>query len=765
MDIVNTPYWVFEFLKVLCGYLLVGFLWPRFVFAKHLRGKSAVYQFSFCATVQTVLINTVVLGLGLFHILNVWTVRAVFYGVPLVMLYRRLNVTEERALAAYRSLTFTRTKLLLERLRRAAGKRVKALWQDARPHLLEYLALGAVGMYALVYFSWGAFQTTVYSYPDQYTHHSWIYSLIQGQIFSEGVYPEAMHCLLYTIHTLLGVEVYSLLLFFGSIQTVIFLLACYCLFREFFRWRFTPIFALALFVLLGTENEEVLAGMARLQGALPLEFALTAQMLCVLFLVRYLRRAGTPLGRGKFAGCIVGGDLFIFMMALAAMLVSHFHPVMIAFVLCVVVVLFHLKKVFSKERFLPLAAAVLCGVLIAIAPMAAGLASGIPVEGSMNWALGIIDGADDPDRRDSQRGELDTALADGGDSFLEKTAKSASFGGKMVHRAYKELLSPRWAGALLALMTVAAVGGAVLKLALVLWPNRLNGFKNKGLDRLWLGGYLPLAALSFAMILVYIMPYLGLPELILGRRLITTERILLLAVAVIPLDLLFALLMLRLKTAALWALSALGLAAVCLWASSGENYHGYLYCDLTRYQADVAVMTDIIRTYPQYSYTIVSPTDGLYHMIQHGRHEELLDFMLKSADQRYFLPTEYVFIFVEKKPLVYAQTHYAKGPAWLAAPEKLFPFSAVWSQSPDVTASEISMDAARSDLGEFRAPFDYYRFNRTVVESKVYYWCQRFQELYPNEMDVYYEDEDFVCYYFRQQPNSPYDLAIANEAE
>ena len=93
-------------------------------------------------------------------------------------------------------------------------------------------------------------------------------------------------------------------------------------------------------------------------------------------------------------------------------------------------------------------------------------------------------------------------------------------------------------------------------------------------------------------------------------------------------------------------------------------------------------------------------------------------------------------------------------------PGKLFPFSSVWSQHPTVTAGEISLEAAQSGLGEFKAPFDYYRFNSPVVESKVYYWCQRFAELYPGEIKIYYEDEDFVCYYFQQEPDAPYDLAI-----
>ena len=44
--------------------------------------------------------------------------------------------------------------------------------------------------------------------------------------------------------------------------------------------------------------------------------------------------------------------------------------------------------------------------------------------------------------------------------------------------------------------------------------------------------------------------------------------------------------------------------------------------------------------------------------------------------------------------------------------------------------------------------------------SHMYYWAQKFMELYPNEMEVYYESDDFVCYRLKQNGNSLYNLAI-----
>ena len=68
-------------------------------------------------------------------------------------------------------------------------------------------------VFAIIYFSYGAFQNHSYGWGDMYVHHAWIYGLKEGQIFSAGVYPEAMHCFVYCMDALFGVSIYSCLLF------------------------------------------------------------------------------------------------------------------------------------------------------------------------------------------------------------------------------------------------------------------------------------------------------------------------------------------------------------------------------------------------------------------------------------------------------------------------------------------------------------------------------------------------------------------------
>lgn len=764
MDIMNTLYWVFEFIKVLVGYLLVEFVWPRVVFARHLKGKPVVYQFGFCVTVQTVLINTVVLGLGLLHILNCWVVRAVFYGVPLVVLYLRLGVTEERTFQFLEALSVARIKLLFMRLRRLTADWVQGMLRSMRAHGLEYLMLGAIAVYALIYFSWGAFQTLCYGFGDQYVHHSWIYGLLEGKVFSGGVYPEAMHCLLYTIKTVLGVRVYSLMLFFGSIQGVVFLIAVYCFCREIFGWRYTPVFILAAIILLKTASAAECTGMGRLIATLPLEFGLPSQFLCTTYLIRYLRTDREFHGQGKFAKYILGPDLFLFTMALAAMIASHFYPVILAFFMCLGVTVYYLRRVFCKERFLPLILAVLCGFLIAVMPMIAALASGMRFQASMDWAMSVIDGTDS-ESREQDTGELGEVLQQENLKLTEKIVSVVKFGLHLFYRGISELIGEERSVFFLILIPLILIICLLVKIVLhFLKDATITWSRKQKINSYWLDGYFLLPILCIILIVVYIAPYCGLPELVAGVRLASTQRIIFFALAAIPLDFIFVILVLKIKAAVLQIISAICLAMICVWTCGEQNYHEYLYCQATRYTSDVALMENIINQYSKYSYTIVSPTDGLYQVIEEGRHEELLDFVQGVAGERYFLPTEHVFIFVEKRPIEYAEAHFFAGPSWLAIER------APWwngSQAPNIWASEISRASAEQDIPSLTPPFQNYKDleSRTIIESKAYYWCERFMKLYPHEMSVYYEDDDFICYYFRQEASSPYDLTIAYEED
>ena len=64
-----TWYWALEYVRIFFAYVMILFVWPSVVFWDYLRGRSRTVRFAFCVTVPVVLLNTVVLSLGVFHIL------------------------------------------------------------------------------------------------------------------------------------------------------------------------------------------------------------------------------------------------------------------------------------------------------------------------------------------------------------------------------------------------------------------------------------------------------------------------------------------------------------------------------------------------------------------------------------------------------------------------------------------------------------------------------------------------------------------------
>ena len=155
-------------------------------------------------------------------------------------------------------------------------------------HLWEYTLLSVVIIYGMVYFSYGAFQLFSFGTGDVYVHTQWIYALTQGKVFSNGVYPEGMHCFAYGVHALFGVRLYSCMLFLGCIHAATFFLGAYVFLRTIFKWKYTPMFALTVFLTFEMRNLDMLAVFARLQWSIPQEFAYHAVFLCAAYLIKFL---------------------------------------------------------------------------------------------------------------------------------------------------------------------------------------------------------------------------------------------------------------------------------------------------------------------------------------------------------------------------------------------------------------------------------------------------------------------------------------------
>ena len=791
-------YWVFEYGKVLIAYIALMYIWPMVVFRRYLAPKSRTYKFAFCTTVQVILINTVVLLLGLVHILNRWTMILFFYGGILVSLLWKRKFTGEGIQRVRQVLVGTRgVKLFLlqaiSSMRHALRRGVKNLWRSSKGKRLEYLLLGVVVLFGMIYFSYGAFVDHSYGFGDMYTHHAWIYGLLEGKIFSAGIYPEAMHCFIYAMHQLFGIRVYSCMLFVAGVHVSTLLIAIYCFLKEVLKSRYTSLLIIASFLVLDLMCIDEVFSMARLQWTLPQEFALYTQFLCALYLVRYLRTDRNPRKEsGKRKWVVWDENLFLFMMALAASFAIHFYVTIMAFFLCASFAVFLLHRIFRKGNFRSLVAAVFAGIFIAAAPMGLAYATGIPFQGSIDWALNVISGEDTKVGRTQQaeailnteQGEtvlpsatetkdsntsLNGQSSDAHANGTEITQKTIPLTERLKRLAikvwdvtekkseglysygYATLYGEERADWILRFTALAAGIGVVCCLIALLIHRKI---------KIFFEGYLGLTLASIAFMILYAAPFLGLPELIAGARVCSTGQLLILAMMFVPVDLFLYLIGLTVIRVVLPMVSIVLTGAIYVGANYFDVYHGFLYNELTRYNSVVDVTNNIIKNFPQYSYTIVSPTDELYQVIEYGRHEEIYNFVKVIQSNAYSLPSEYIFLYVEKKPIQYAQSHFYTGPEWLAKEKYTQYYTMYFSEGNQLNQSTISDDFADRDFMFFLKESQNYSdlASRTILESKLNRWCKQFEHNFPNDINTYYEDDDFVCYVIRQNTSRLFNL-------
>lgn len=741
---IDIPYEAVEYGKVLLGYVFMMFLVPSVVFHRHLRNKTPLYCFGFCVTAVPVCLNAMVLVLGLFHILDTRLTALILWGV--------FGVSAARLIWEFRH--------ELPGWRRRFSLRLpkSLLRKDG-----VYLGLWAVTLlFGAVYFTYGAFQVSCYGYGDLYVHHSWIYGLMEGNVYSGGIYPEAMHCVIYCMRAFLGISVFSCLRFFQCIHVVVYLVSAGCLLREIFRWRYTPVLTLVLFLTLNVRGAEMITPMSRLQWTMPMEFGLPAVFLCVLFLIRYVKGTPESAGEANAKGYWRDENLLVFMLAVTVTLVTHFYTTIMAFLLCVPVALCACRKVFHWKRLLPLVTAAVCSLVIALAPIGWALAKGMPFEGSINWALSSMSG--DSAREDQTRLEFSAGEEPGGEGTERETEEDRGENRGGVYRFGYAKLYGEGRGALL-------LGLTCLALALCLAGKIRKCKWAEGVGY----GYVPMALMSVVFVVTYAMPYMGLPQIIAEGRFSAAGHPLTLAAALIPLDIAGALAAERWGEKLLGKLAVAAAIGIYVLVRLTGNYHGFLYYELSRYPEAVTITREIMESLTPHTYAITSTTDELYQVVEQGTHVELQTFLENVEQEEYYLWMPHVFFFVEKKPLYYAQLYFAEGPSWLG--EERYPDESreeyetvhpTWrvSQAPDVIASEISPDKTEREITEPNAWLRYTMLeNREVLESRAYEQCMRLMETYPGQMDIYFEDENFICFHLRQDRKNPCNLAIPREQQ
>lgn len=726
-------------LQVGLAYAFALFLFPRLLFTKHLRGKSLSYQFWFSVIVGNFYLVQVVFLLALPGFNNAVTMPLAAFGGafgvycwnhrPEVLHFLKSQWGRFKRLifGSYGIRLYLKDSLRLQfRLQKLRGRVSRVVLH----HWAEWLLLLLCSGYAFWYFSYQTFHYYGFGAPDLSVHENWINNIAEQNLFSSGVYPFGFHCVIYFLYEVFHVEIYASLRFFGPIQFLLILYGLFSLLRRLCKNRYTPFIGILIYIMFPWFNFQV---HMRFSWALPQEFGMAMIYPAVLFLWKYL-------DSGKKT------DLMLFGAAFSLTLSGHFYDTIIAFLFCLAVGLSYLRRIIRRKMLLPILLAGIVSVAVSLAPLGISLLAGNRLEPSLNWALGVMQSSGEQEITDT--GE-ESSLPEDGTESLSPDEDGLQEGTKPSQQPapspgildkLKTKLSAVYALIQTNLLIESNSRAAYfLCLALVFLYCLVQLFRRNKNGRL--NSWLSVALYNVLLFALLGAHPLGLPNLMDSFRTSIYLCYALVPVYVMAADMLLQLLANRrllYRTAGGVVAGAVLCTGVAVPAFGWQRPLSATY--LLQFNGAFLAMESIKHDFPKQKWTIVSGADEVRPVWGYGWHYETIDFLAKQDDEVLNIPTQYVFFFVEKQPLVYGQT--------------------LFMNDPKILKGEISEELADTPLVLESQASGYYQGQRSIVMSKLNRYLEEFQKLYPNELRVYYEDDDFICYMLEQNEYNLYNFAM-----
>ena len=762
---------IIQILEVLAAYTLIALLLPwlalRNVFCKFTISERIMGYF----LAGNFYVIYLVFLMEFLHISGRVTLMAGTVTPFLIILYRkyrgRISETIEKFLLKVRYILHGEHgwKTLLfgrkEEKKRSYHRQDVKRWINYVPDLFLTALLIAGVCYV-----YGRNAVTVYGYKasDMPVHTYWVNLMDENHIFGAGVYPHGYHCIIYYLHKVFGFPTYVVMRVFGFVQTIFVHLALLVPLRALCKNRYTPYIGTAVYLMGNFFSAQTYS---RYASTLPQEFGMLFIFPTAYFAIAFFQKYAAVLKaeteeEKKEDTRITKWYLLGLIISFSLTLTVHFYNTMIAGVLCVGLAIGYFFRCLRWKYLKQLIIAALLSVLLAVAPMAIGVAMGNPLQGSLYWGMNVIKGtANDSGNLSTKKkvvkdknGNEVTVVGDVDDETIEKikngTIMTEGDGKTPVkpepEKTFKQKVEEKIQAVfnqtqsfvfdgnkkMTMLLTSGVAASVLLGLLCVLFRRPDQA-----------GAVWSIGAYTGLMFLMQSMGVLGLPALMdPARNSIFFAYSVGVLLAVDADTVLYLMLGWFKKT---WAMN---LAALALLLMTGnyiwehQRYKEPVKTNAFEMNENITCLTNIIKSNEKNTWTICSANDETQMVYGNGYHYETITFLKEMKDIQknpmVKIPTNTVYFFIEKKPLNYAQT----------------------VNPNDWKNVKISKKYAREELDYSTGLTPYMGVNRAVTMSHMYYWAQKFMELYPNVMNVYYETDQFVCYRVSQNGYNLYNFAI-----
>lgn len=752
-----------RFVSIFAAYTGLTVLLPAIMFRRILAGRRLSEQFLMCYTFGNFYIINIVFAVQLLHISGFWTL-VLFTAVPGILIWSRVNRVSLRELCMKTGIVCKKIlqgsmgiKGFLYRVKnRSMAVLKKAVWLfycEVVCNTLQWILAGAV--IAALFWIYGRQLVLTYGYraSDIPVHLNWINQMSRGNLFASGVYPFGFHCMVYYLHAVFGFDTYVILCVFYLVQVFFIYIVLLAMLKLLCRSLYLPYAGIMVYILGSFWARQTYS---RFGSSLPQEFGMIFVIPSVYFLIRFFQTEKKNL-KNRETKLILG----CFALAFSLTLAIHFYGTMIAGLCCIGIAVGFCTRFLNKEYFRRIMLTGIISVFLAVLPMGIAFAGGTPLQGSLGWGLSVING-DSSDTEDTSENEAaqKQAMEEMAARLIENTQNSNSESVQtgeipVITEAPKHSLAdkareiPKKMKNLREMMIrriqefiinsqeqwcayAVLVGIAVLILL---------GLMFIILRRITYGEMLMSAGFCMGILtLLLCAGNLGLPVLMDPARCsIYYVYLLIVSITVLGDGLLYLIFMPRILTIPRNAVSFI----LTVSMAAGMIHQGLVKTPdfISDYVSNGAItcLTNIIKENKDETWTIVSANDETQMGLDHGWHYETITFLRKqehiNKDTKLIIPTEKVYFFIEKIPLNYSVVYSGSG-------------------------QSISKKGASQSLPNSGGIGMYQGEGRWILMSRMYYWAQAFMEMYPNEMKVYYESEDFVCYVIPQNMYHQYNFAI-----
>lgn len=603
-----------------------------------------------------------------------------------------------------------------------------------------------------------------YCASDIPVHNYWINYMSRDELFVAGVYPFGFHCMIYYLHEVFGVATYIFLRVFCFIQTLyihwmlLFFLKA-ALKSKYLAYIGTAVYAASSLFQYNTYS--------RFGSSLPQEFGMIFILPAIYFGFAFFKNQKKELDI-KAKWCLAG-----FAMNFSLTLAVHFYDTMVAGLFCVAMAVGFAFRFFRKKYFGKVVLTCLISVVIAVLPMGIAFATGTPLQGSLGWGMGVLTGEDSKEE-ESDETVTDTANESSADTDEQvddstavdtKTDTAANADTEAVsdldiaegnkEKDIKSKAMELYHKLLSKLKTVLSTVESYLYTNIINIDEPIVILSIFGSIVLLLGLSLVyfiarqpdygarLVTVSLYMIimsLLLIAGPLGLPRLMDVNRTSIYYSYSLPVLWCFAIDALLALVFGWTKRK--WILNMVSLIAVGLIGNffwSGNYIRSQVKPGALQTNDAITCTTNILRDYEDFTWTILSANDELRMTEDYGYHYETITFLKEiepaGRHKEITIPTEYVFVYIEKIPIDYTVKYENSG-------------------------QSISEEGAKQSIPRGGGIKPYQGENRWICMSRMYYWAEAFREMYPEDMTVYYETDEFICYRLKQNVFSLYELGI-----